>query len=506
MKKKGPELRQQYLAEQAEEYARKLNTTAEKALKAILKTDESKATYSQIRGIIGLKRELSPLTQIEIDDPNDSDCHITLTTKNELEHALTLRNQKHARQSLHTPFAAIPSLAKTIDPHNSDNNINDIMQGTFQYLPEMSNSLTHIEMEWVNELKKKIEHDIDLTITVQDFITFFKKHKERTASSPSGQHMGHYKVIAELAEQGNKVLAQIIVTIIKISVMTSRPLRQWQRSAQIMLEKGKGKYIENLRIIQLCEADLNFTLNIIWGSRLARNAMKHNALDKSQYALPGSTCNSAIWNKVLFCDLLCQSLTPEIMTDYEAMAAFDRVLHALSIITCQRLGLPVSACHFMYNLLQNMEFYLITGFGPSLTSFRNNEDPVQTGQGMLQGSSSAAPVYNICPDVSLTTYRRLAQGATFIHPINGNPITDSATQYVDDKTDLLNSIGADIRNSPHLSTRDRETLFNTATENSNEWASLLWILGGNLNVSKCFYYYLQPKLNQSSGSSKYHQS
>jgi len=32
-------------------------------------------------------------------------------------------------------------------------------------------------------------------------------------------------------------------------------------------------------------------------------------------------------------------------------------------------------------------------------SFRNDEDPLHTGQGMLQGSSSAAPVYNINSDV-----------------------------------------------------------------------------------------------------------
>lgn len=196
-------------------------------------------------------------------------------------------------------------------------------------------------------MKQKITSEINVTITVRDFINFFKKRKERTASSPSGRHMGHYKVIAEMAMQGDETIAQIIVNIINISIMTSRPLHRWLRSSQIMIEKGKGKFIEHLRIIQLCEADLNFTLNVIWGKRLTRNAMAHNALDKSQYALPGSTCNGAVWNKVLFCDLLRQTLTQGIMTDYDATAAFDRVLHAISIITCQRLGLP-TLCKSFY--------------------------------------------------------------------------------------------------------------------------------------------------------------
>jgi hypothetical protein len=101
-----------------------------------------------------------------------------------------------------------------------------------------------------------------------------------------------------------------------------------------MIEKGKGHHIENLRIIQLCEADLNFTLNIIWGNRLIRHATNEHALDKAQYALPGMTCNSAVWNKVLFCDLIRQSLSTGVLTDYDATAAFDRVLHAIANITC----------------------------------------------------------------------------------------------------------------------------------------------------------------------------
>ncbi len=149
-------------------------------------------------------------------------------------------------------------------------------------------------------------------------------------------------------------------------------------------------HIKHLCIIQLCEADLNFALNVIWGHRLIRTAMNQGALDSAQYAIPGSTCSSAIWNKVLFCDLLHQTFSTGIMTDYDATAAFDRVLHALTIITCHRLRLPMEACIFMFHLLRNMEFHIITGFGKSLSSFKNNADSTSIGQGVLQGSSSAA--------------------------------------------------------------------------------------------------------------------
>ena len=99
-----------------------------------------------------------------------------------------------------------------------------------------------------------------------------------------------------MADDDDTVVAETIVLLINISLLTSQPLKRWQNSAQVMLEKGKGRYIEHLRIIQLCEADLNFTLNAIWGYRLIRTALKNQAMDDIQCALPGQTCQSAVWN------------------------------------------------------------------------------------------------------------------------------------------------------------------------------------------------------------------
>jgi hypothetical protein len=191
-----------------------------------------------------------------------------------------------------------------------------------------------------------------------------------------------------------------------------------------------------------------------------------------------------------------QTLSPGIMTDYDVSAAFDRVLHAMSIITCKRLGLPNNACMFMYELLHNMEFFLLTGFGISSDSFKNNEDPTMPGQGMLQGSSSAAPIYNISTDVSLATYNKIAHGALFTHAHTGDNLMDHATQYVDDKTEMVNARGINIPmpRNPNA-TFLLNSIFQAASENTKIWSSLLWLSGGNLNPSKCFYYYIHLKYN-----------
>jgi hypothetical protein len=120
-------------------------------------------------------------------------------------------------------------------------------------------------------------------------------------------------------------------------------------------------------------------LHVVWGHRLFHQALCFSALDKAQYALPGQTCNNAILNKVLFLDLSRQTLSPGILTDFDASATFDRVLAGLSIVTSQRVGLPRIAGYFVFNLLKDMSFDLITGYGKSPTSYDNAIDNI-TGQ------------------------------------------------------------------------------------------------------------------------------
>jgi len=50
-----------------------------------------------------------------------------------------------------------------------------------------------------------------------------------------------------------------------------------------------------------------------------------------------------------------------------------------------------------------MEFHLITGMGQSSSFYQNTENNI-TGQGVLQGSSSACPIFILNSNVSLSAY------------------------------------------------------------------------------------------------------
>jgi actin-related protein len=90
-KKQSSQLRQQFLEERAAFYAMKIRSSHEKALRAIIRSEESRKTFASIRDIMG-KNKL-PLSQVDIPAfVPGGDPYITLTERQEIEHHIMLRN------------------------------------------------------------------------------------------------------------------------------------------------------------------------------------------------------------------------------------------------------------------------------------------------------------------------------------------------------------------------------------------------------------------------------
>jgi len=152
----------------------------------------------------------------------------------------------------------------------------------------------------------------------------------------------------------------------------------------------------------------------------------------------------------------------------------------------------------MFNLLKGMPFHLVTGFGKSTSTFLNNQNNI-CGQGVLQGSRSAGHIFILNSDISLSTYRKHGSGTAFYHPINGTIIKDNAIQYINDASQFLNHIGANIDTSQ---TNDiGSALIQHAEHNSQLWADSMWISGGGpkskqmLLLRICTCHKLQKKKN-----------
>jgi hypothetical protein len=165
--------------------------------------------------------------------------------------------------------------------------------------------LTPEQQERINQLRRIDTHaaqqnaKVDLNIDTEDFVSAWSKFRKSTASSPSGRHYGHYKAAAVAAKvpqyigkgenrEENPVWYSDLALV--HAIMASLPLQygftlpRWQRSINLMLGKASGsRIVDNLRIIHLFEADLNFVLKLIWGKRLMRHAEKKCFLGEDQH-------------------------------------------------------------------------------------------------------------------------------------------------------------------------------------------------------------------------------
>jgi hypothetical protein len=242
------------------------------------------------------------LTQVDIlSNPTDpSSPHITLSHKEDIESQILQRNRRHSLQALSTPFMANKNIRHAIIPSHELNLFNVILSGQATDTLHDFESLNDTERTWMQSPQSLVTQEISLHLSLKDFKQFFKSKQEKTVSLPSGHHIGHYKVAIEGIWRDSPIFPDLIISIAQISLLTATPLDHWNKASQVMLEKGEGKFIEYLCIIQLCEAELNFVLHIIWGHRPLRPALKFSALDNMQNTLPGQTCNNAVLNKHCF--------------------------------------------------------------------------------------------------------------------------------------------------------------------------------------------------------------
>ena len=88
----------------------------------------------------------------------------------------------------------------------------------------------------------------------------FSKWKEKTTTSPSGRHLGHYKAILQEPD-----LIQYHCIMASLPLTYGFTPKRWTKAIQIMLEKNPGNpLIHRLRGILILEADLNWVLRLIW--------------------------------------------------------------------------------------------------------------------------------------------------------------------------------------------------------------------------------------------------
>ena len=89
--------------------------------------------------------------------------------------------------------------------------------------------------------------------------------------------------------------------------------------------------------------------------------------------------------KVSFYDIVRQSRRPAGLASIDADNCFDRIAHPIASMIFQALGVPIPAVQYMLSTIQDMKFFLRTGYGDS-KEFASAMGDIKT-QGMCINSS-----------------------------------------------------------------------------------------------------------------------
>jgi hypothetical protein len=348
-----------------------------------------------------------------------------------------------------------------------------ILAGTYNYPDDFNQATREIceECAWIGLMVPK--DSLDLSITRHDWRRRWKGRQESASSSEYGLHFGHY-----IAGCNSNYIAHFHALKATLIINRGIVLEQWARGLLVMLEKIFGcALITKLRSILLMEADFNSTNKIIYGQRMLQAVRRYKLMPEEIYSKKNHLANNGTLVKVLFYNIVRQTRLPAGIRAVDADNYYNRIAHPIASLVFQSLGIKKEACESIFSTIQDMKFFLQTGFKDS-KEFASATRSIKT-QSMCQGNGAVPAGWMVDSITMLNAHKCKGHG---IHL--GSPITKQSTH-------LAGSIFVDDTNIEHLNMNKSESVkeaHGALQESITNWGRLLIATGGVLKPAKCFYH------------------
>jgi hypothetical protein len=257
----------------------------------------------------------------------------------------------------HTTVATMTQTNKQFKPKKRDNNNHWIIIMHVHGDISLSVIKNHYA---VHELLRAEKHSI-------------KKWPERTSTSPSGTHLGHYHVLwryRSLPEDvpkgvqviaGQEFLIDCHVAMLNYSLKFGHSFDRWKDVVNVMLMKDPGNpKIHRLRVIHLYEADYNLLLAVKWRSAM-HHAEDHHLLNDGLYgSRAGPSAHEPVFIELLQNEIYKVSMKPGINFDLDATSCYDRILAAIAAVTSRAKGMTKHIVAVCAKTLEEARFRLKT--------------------------------------------------------------------------------------------------------------------------------------------------
>ena len=322
-------------------------------------------------------------------------------------------------------------------------------------------------------------HRSNTLLSTKDFITYWKRRKEKTSSSYSNLHFGHYKAAAH-----HPYIASLHAKPIELAFRTGSPLTRWTIGLAVMLEKIAGVILaEKLRAILLMEADFNFGNTVYMGRRMIKTAEALQVIPKETFGGRNDACPIEVpLCRLMFFDLVRQKKFNAALGSYDAQTCYDRVAHNFTSLAVQSVGTPAPIIITMLKAIQLMQFHLRTGFGDSDATYSGTT--ARPYQGLCQGNGAAPAIWLLISSFIIQYMRRMGHEVVIHAAISNEILRYVALLFVDDGD--LPTMGLD----------KGETMISVAQRHQDAvdcWSGGLRVTGGALKPAKCFWFPIEWK-------------
>jgi hypothetical protein len=282
-----------------------------------------------------------------------------VTEPDEIGFYICQTNVKQYNQAELTPFAS-GYLADLLGDVLTSQEASDLLQGQLQLdhgrlpLPE-----TITMLDFLSTPYPSIMSPSDGRITADQFIDNYRNVQEKTSSSYSGRHVGHYTAILE-----NSTLVDIHLAMMSIPYQVGFSPMRWHEVVDVMLEKEAGNPKQHrLCIVALLVSDYNQSQRILVARRLLHHMEDHHMIPDMQYGYrPSNMWVSPVLDKVVSYDIVRQTkvngafIQNNAIGCYNVLIQFSNASKIHGIMRAITLRPNTDTQHVLMATLKNAQF------------------------------------------------------------------------------------------------------------------------------------------------------
>ena len=347
-----------------------------------------------------------------------------------------------------------------------------LLNGTFDWGDDVPDEFQDLLSTFKSNGSKP--KSIPFQLKYESFVKFIQYSKEKTSTSPSSRHYGHYKALLDQAPDA----LHDIFRLMKLSVDNGIFLKRYEKTLTTLICKEVGTpYLHRFRPIHIIEAELQFISKSIWAKKMIKAAELNGQITDAQYGgRAGRQAQSSVMNTVLYYDIHRQLRKDFTSNDDDMKANFDREIPHYVAAETRSIGMPFEAGDFLLKATASQKYYIRTSNGPSSQHYSfNSETPIW---GLGQGVGWAGACWQITASTISKCMNNACLGITLCCPSGKITVKKLMDFFIDDTKKVCNQM------------REGMTLREQTEFNMQKHTYYIASTGGSLALDKCTWYHI----------------